>query len=60
MCKILAHTEAINTLFETFFAAAAELAVALGTVFHCLMTDTRAYARLVGELRGTAGFRRPL
>ncbi|CAG8961580.1 hypothetical protein HYFRA_00006114 [Hymenoscyphus fraxineus] len=45
------HTEAVNILFETFFAAAAEVAVTLGTVFYCLLTNPAAYERLVVELR---------
>ncbi|KAI0478576.1 cytochrome P450 [Xylariaceae sp. FL0804] len=62
ICKVLAerrdfadsdqHVEAVNILFETFFAAAAELAVTLGTVFYCLLTNEPAYQRLTRELRG--------
>ncbi|KAF4624126.1 hypothetical protein G7Y89_g14047 [Cudoniella acicularis] len=45
------HAEATNILFETFFAAAAEIAVTLGTVFYCLLTNFDAYERLVAILR---------
>ncbi|KAH7138729.1 cytochrome P450 [Dendryphion nanum] len=65
MCKTLAgrtskndvreHAEAVNILFEAFFAATVDVAVTLGTVFYCLMTNRDAYTRLVGDLRVTCG-----
>ncbi|KAH6663754.1 cytochrome P450 [Halenospora varia] len=62
ICKVLAgrnstedqeiqHAEAMNILFETFFAAAAGIAVTLGAVFFCLLTNRDAYERLVPILR---------
>lgn len=37
-------------IFESF-AAAAEVAVTLGTVFYCLLAHQEVYSRLVTELR---------
>ncbi|KAF7536559.1 hypothetical protein G7054_g4414 [Neopestalotiopsis clavispora] len=64
ICKVLAdrkdhndfneYAEAVNILFETFFAAAAEVAVTLGTVFYCLLKNQTAYDKLVAQLRSTS------
>ncbi|KAK6949033.1 hypothetical protein Daesc_009105 [Daldinia eschscholtzii] len=41
-----------KSLIEAAFAAASEIAVALTTVFYCLLTNPHPYKRLVRELRG--------
>ncbi|KAI1407130.1 cytochrome P450 [Hypoxylon sp. FL1857] len=62
ICKVLSerpakdigspqHIEAVNIIFEAFFAAAAEIAVALTTVIYCLMRNPLTYERLVSQLR---------
>ncbi|KAI0197963.1 cytochrome P450 [Astrocystis sublimbata] len=61
ICKVLAdrknldnfdeHATAVNILFETFFAAAAEVAVTLGTTFYCLLSNPDVYCRLVTGIR---------
>jgi hypothetical protein len=43
-----------NLAYNHSFAAAAEIAVTLSTVFYCLLTDAHAYSRLVEELRNAA------
>ncbi|KAL8788070.1 MAG: hypothetical protein Q9195_007484 [Heterodermia aff. obscurata] len=64
LCKLLAgqdvklgtlqHYEAVNTIFESFFAASVESAVTVRTIFYCLLTNPAVYSKLVQEIRGGA------
>ncbi|PVI08119.1 cytochrome P450 [Periconia macrospinosa] len=62
LCKILEgrssqenteeqHTQLISTIFECFFATAADIGVSINAVLYSLLTNQNAYHRLVRELR---------